>query len=110
MAYVFRTRSKKTGKLHPSWRFQYTDWKGCRRTATGTTSRPETEKLAGKVQAEHDAIRRGYREAPKSSRKHRKRPLKEVTDEYLAWGNSQGGRGGRPWGSGHARVRKSHLK
>jgi len=32
-----------------------------------------------------------------------------VIEEYLAWGNSQGGRGGRPWGPEHARKRKAHL-
>ena len=30
--------------------------------------------------------------------------------EYLAWGEAQGGRGGRPWGATHARNRKTHLR
>ncbi len=31
-------------------------------------------------------------------------------DEYLAWGESKGGRGGLPWGDVHARMRKAHLQ
>jgi len=29
--------------------------------------------------------------------------------EYLAWGEASGGRGGRPWGRGHVRMRRAHL-
>ena len=108
MAYVFQTFDKR-GNPHPNWKFQFTDYTGRRRTSTGTTSKSETHKVATRVEAEHDAIRRGHREPPKSLSKHLSRPFEEVMAEYLAWGNSQGGRGGRPWGKGHARMRKSHL-
>jgi len=33
-----------------------------------------------------------------------------VADEYLAWGKSQGGRNGRPWGHDHLALRDRHLK
>jgi hypothetical protein len=51
MPYVFQS-SNLLGKPHPRWRFQYTDWKGRRRTATGTTSEADTRKLALAVQSE----------------------------------------------------------
>ena len=101
MAYVFRCGG--------CWRFQYTDWTGKRRTATGTGGEKETRALAGRVEREHLEIRRGWRPAPTSALKHARRGFAEVRDEYLAWGNSQGGRGGRPWGKGHARMRRSLL-
>ena len=106
MPYVFQSRNDR-GKPHPRWRFQFTDWRGKRRTATGTTSESDTRKLALAVQSEQDAIRRGWKPAPKPS--DRPRPIGEVIDEYLAWGRTQGGRGGRPWGATHQRMRKTHL-
>ena len=108
MAYVFQTRGK-NGKAHARWRFQYTDYVGHRRTATGTTSKIGTVRLAERVQAENDAIRKGLQPVPTTAAKNGTRPLTEVMDEYLAWGESQGGRGGRPWGPGHARMRRSIL-
>jgi integrase len=106
MPYVFQSKDQ-VGKPHARWRFQYTDWKRRRRTATGTTSELETRKLALAVQSHHDAIRNGWKPAPKPS--DRPRPIGEVVDEYLAWGAAQGGRGGRPWGTTHQRMRKTHL-
>lgn len=106
MPYLFQSKDS-DGRSHPRWRFQYTDWKGKRRTATGTTSESETRKLALAVQSEQDAIRRGWKPAPKVS--DRPRPFGDVVDEYLAWGATQGGRGGRPWGRTHQRMRKMHL-
>src|SRR5881409_1386768 len=104
MPYIFKTK-RKDGTDHQRWRFQYTGWRGRRRTATGTTSKSETEKLALRVQSDQDAIRNGWRPAPKTSDKPRL--FKEVSTEYLAWGQSQGGRGGHPWGKTHARMRRS---
>ena len=109
MAYVFQTK-RKNGKAHMRWRFQFTDWQGNRRTGTGATSKAETKRLAEKLQAEHDEIRKGYRPVPNPWNRHRNRPFGEVAEEYLAWGTSQGGRGGRPWGAGHARMRQSLMK
>ena len=106
MPYVFQSINER-GTTHPRWRFQYTDWKGKRRTATGTTSESDTRKLALAVQSEQDAIRRGWKPAPKPS--DRARQFGEMIKEYLAWGGAQGGRGGRPWGLTHQRMRKTHL-
>ena len=67
------------------------------------------KRLAGRVQAEHHAIRCGYRPPPDTADQSAERPFAEVAEEYLRWGESQGGRGGRPWGRGHARMRRSLL-
>lgn len=109
MAYVFQTINKASGKPHPKWRFQYTDYRGVRRTGTGLTSRIETEKLANKVESEHDEIRKGYRPAPSQADRRKNESFSSVAAEYLAWGRSQGGRGGRPWGAVHERKRTSLL-
>jgi hypothetical protein len=37
------------------------------------------------------------------------RSIQDVLNEYLAWGESHGGRGGRAWGVTHARMRRAHL-
>ncbi|HEY3324258.1 MAG TPA: hypothetical protein VGP72_27655 [Planctomycetota bacterium] len=106
MPTIFQTFDK-SGRPHPRWRFKYIDYTGKRKTATGATTKSETIKLANKVQADNDAIRKGWRPPPKPSEKQR--PFAEVVAEYLAWGKSQGGHGGRPWSDGHARLRETHL-
>jgi hypothetical protein len=107
---IFIRDSKGRKVAHKRWRFEYIDWQGKRRTGTGYESKVESEKLANFIQAQQDEIRKGYRPVPKSSDKHAKRPFSEVVNEYLAWGNSQGGRGGRPWSEWHAYKRKMYLE
>ncbi|HEY3319902.1 MAG TPA: site-specific integrase [Planctomycetota bacterium] len=106
MPTVFQTFDK-NGRPHPRWRFKFMDYNGKRKTATGATTKSETVKLANQIQADNDAIRKGWRPPPKPSEKPR--PFAEVVAEYLAWGKSQGGHGGRPWSEGHDRMRKRHL-
>lgn len=108
MAYVFQTKDK-CGKLHPKFRFQYTDHNGRRRTGTGTTSRAETKKIAEKVEAEHAMIKNGFKELPKFSKKQQRRSFDEVVQEYIEWGTAQGGRRGKPWSPTHLRNRKAQL-
>lgn len=91
MAYIFQTLNRTTGKPHPKWRFQYTDYLGQRHTGTGLTSKSETEKLANRIEAEHDEIRKGYRPAPSQSERRKADRFRDVADEYLAWGKAQGG-------------------
>ena len=97
MAYVYLDKRKKPHV----YRFQFTDHLGRRHTGTGTTSRPETEELARIVQGKEDSIRKGWADAPKAS--DTPRVFSVVREEFLAWGRSQGGRGGRPWASVHDR-------
>ncbi len=108
MAHIYRTLTR-DGRPHVKWRFRYVDWTGRRRSGTGTASREDTAKIAAAVEHEHHLIRLGYVPPPKRSSRHAKRPFEEVAGEYLAWGTAQGGRGGRPWGTDHARKRRMHL-
>ncbi len=107
MPYIFQTLSRKTGKPHPLWRFQYIDYLGRQRKATGTTSRKETEKIALQVQGKHFAIRNGVAAAPKASDVAQN--IDQVVAEYMLWGNTVGGRRGRPWGPEHARKRTQNM-
>lgn len=106
MAYLYRTQ-KKNGSPHARWRFQYRDWQGAKRKATGYTSRTETEKLANQIQAEHDAIKKGLKPPPKVEEPSL--AFEEIEGKYLAWGETQGGRGGRPWSPRHLEKRRTHL-
>ena len=87
----------------------YTDYTGKRVFFTGTRSKPGTKQLAERLEDEHRQIRLGYRPPPTSALKHAKRTFHEVAEEYLEWGNSQGGRQGRPWGRTHARERRNKI-
>ena len=109
MAYVFRTRNRK-GVPHQRWRFQYTDWTGRRRTATGTESKLHTTKLANRVQAQHDEIRKGFRPPPDLWDEVGGRPFEDVYNEYVAWGKTQGGRRGHPWSARHAKYTLARLR
>lgn len=109
MASIQRTKNKKTGKFHPKWRYQYTDRFGVRRTATGLTTERETKRMAEEHEARERAYRTGQLECPSIEHKTRLRTVEEVMDEYLAWGEAQGGRGGRPWDIEHAAKKRSHL-
>jgi len=106
MAYVYR--DKRNGKTYEKWRFQFTDYKGIRRTGTGTSSKTETTKLAEKVQAKQDAIRKGYEPAPKASTVQR--DFSDVAAEYIAWGKSSGGKNSKPWAAEHADKREDKLE
>ena len=77
---------------------------------TGTRSRGETQRIADRLEDEHLQVRLGYRPAPTSADRFGKRDFAEVADEYLSWGQVQGGRGGRPWSAIHARTRKTKLQ
>jgi len=65
--------------------------------------------MAERLEDEHRQVRLGYRPAPSAADKHRRRPCSEVMDEYLSWGKTQGGRGGRPWSEVHAHNRRVQL-
>jgi len=97
---------KKAGR-YQGW---YRDYEGNRKFFTGTRNRLNTLRIAKRLEDDHRQIKLGYRPVPKTADKHKKRPFVEVRDEYLAWGKSQGGRGGRPWGKCHAQKRENRLK
>ena len=101
-----RSKPRANGK-YQGW---YMDHTGRRVFFIGTRKQAETRRMAEGLEDQHRQIRLGYRPVPKSAVTHAKRSFREVADEYLAWGKSQGGRGGRPWGKGHAYGRQSQLK
>ena len=100
-------RSKPRCGKYVGW---YTDMHGKQKFFAGTKSKAKTLQMAERLEDEHRQVRLGYRPAPKSADKHRATPIQEVIDEYLAWGNSQGGRNGYPWSEVHARKRKTGLE
>jgi len=56
MPYVSQSKKRRDGGAHARFRFQYAGFRGIRRTAVGTTSKTDKEKLALQVQAEPDAF------------------------------------------------------
>jgi len=107
MAYIYQTK-KKDGTPHPRWRFQYRDRNGQKVKGTGYSSRRDTERLATRLEAEESAIKNGYRDASRCTDSGSR--YRTMADEYLAWGDAQGGRGGRPWAERHSMSRHRHLK
>src|SRR5262245_29480028 len=103
MAHLFQT-FRKDGTPHPLWRIEYRDWEGRKRKRTGSRSKAETSRLAGRIEAEQEEIRLGLRPQPNPS--DSPRDFSKVVEEYLGWGNMQGGRGGKPWAERHAQKRK----
>jgi hypothetical protein len=108
MPNVYKPR-KSDGTIREHYVFNYLDWTGKRRMMTGYTGKRETERLRDEVITREKKIRDGVLPPPNMANKSKNRPFSEVRDEYLAWGESQGGRGGRPWGKKHAEVRRSRL-
>ena len=103
--------SKKTrdGKWRAWYKSHLLASDGRRKTLkfTGTRSRRDTLALAHQRQLQEDRIVAGLAAAPLV-------PVAwlgfvDTVQEYLAYGESQGGRGGRPWGRTHARNQRSRL-
>ena len=101
-----RKKARTKGGKYQGW---FTDSVGKRRFFSGASDRTETLKMARRLEDEHRQVRLGYRPAQSSADRHRGRPITEVGEEYLSWGESQGGRNGHPWGETHARNRRTHL-
>lgn len=100
-----RNKPQSSGK-YQAWFYTYKDE---RKFFTGTTDKRETRRMAEKLEDEHRQVKMGYRPPPNASDQHRRRPFSEVVQEYLDWGNAQGGRGGRPWSERHAGYREQQL-
>lgn len=100
-----RKKPKQSGK-YEGW---FVDWRGKRKFFVGTKKKTETLHMAQRLEDEHRQIRLGYRPPPTAADLHSKRDYTDVRDEYLAWGESQGGRGGRAWAPKHTQNRRRHL-
>lgn len=96
-----RAKRRSSGK-YEGW---FTNSNGKQQHFTGTRSHAETKRIAQRLEDEHRQIRLGY--TPRSSVVRRR--FADAKAEYLAWGATQGGRGGRPWGHDHARKRRERL-
>ncbi len=106
MAGVRKTNGKKGA--HQKWRFWFYDWEGKRQWRTGTSSKTHTLAMARKLEEENRQIRLGYLPPPKQRRVAES--VIKLVEEYLEYGRLMGGRGGRPWGPTHARMKASHLE
>jgi hypothetical protein len=108
MASVYKSKNRK-GKSHGVWRFKYKNVYGKWVYGTGWSDKQQTLDHARDVEAEHRAVRTGEKAAPHSWLKNRNKPIKEVIAEYVAWGSSCGGRGGRPWSKMNTTVKETYL-
>ena len=125
MAKVFRTRStrkdKVTGKRilvtdskgnpvwNPAWRARIEDHLGVRRNYTLSTDKKQAQQEADMIENKEREIRLGLRPLPTTLDKAAERSIHDIAEEYLAWGNAQGGRKGRPWSPTHSRDKRSML-
>lgn len=91
------------------YRFWYIDRFGKQIFVKGTPSKRESLHWAMTLETQERAIRLGIKEAPSSDEVHQNDPIENVMALYFAWGETQGGRGGRPWSETHARGRRSQL-
>jgi hypothetical protein len=89
-----RSKPLRNGKLQ-AW---FIGYGGKQKFFTGTRKKVETLKIAQRLEDDHRQISLGYRPIPKTNLKHRNDPFEKAMQEYLDFGNMQGGRGGRPWG------------
>ena len=105
---ILRTKTK-DGKWRAWHKSHLTGSDGRRKTLkfTGTHSRRETLPLAHERQVQEDRIAAGLIPAPEDRESWR--DFVDTVQDYLAYGESQGGRGGRPWGRTHARNQRARL-
>ena len=86
----------------------FTNYLGIRQYLTAATKKKALEE-ASTLEKQHREIRQGFRPPPNSVERHRKSTYEDISKEYLNWGESQGGRKGRPWSVGHAKRRNAQL-
>jgi len=101
-----RKKANKSGK-YQAW---FVDHGGKRKFFTATRRKAESLQMAERLEDEHRQIRLKYRPIPQTAEKHRNKSYTETTQEYIAWGKVQGGRGGRSWGKEHASKKERHLE
>ncbi len=95
--------------FHQRWRTRIVDHRGNRRTFTLSKNKQQSQAQADRIEVREREMRLGLRPLPSMSEEAGKRPIMEVMQEYLDWGNAQGGRGGRPWSPTNSRKRRFYL-
>lgn len=124
MAYIYRKprtrRDPATGRrvpvldaagrpvMLPRWYIEYRDWQGERAHEIGALDRVETGRIAARLEAEQDDIRRGHCAPPPDAGADAPTFAAAVRD-YLAWGRAAGGRRKQPWDPEHAAKRAARL-
>ena len=108
MASVFR-KKRLNGKVDKVWRFRYKDYVGRWHYGTGWPDKRKTFQHASAVEAEHRAIRLGEKPLPSQRPNGFSQPIGDVLADYLKWGRTQGGRGGRPWDNQNAALKEGYL-
>jgi integrase len=98
------SKAKLSSGKYRAW---FINYRGKQQFFTGTTSPKESLAMARSFEDEHRQMKLGYRPPPKQQEK---RDYWSTCEEYMAWGTAQGGRGGKPWGRVHARMRKTYLE
>jgi len=101
-----RSKPLRNGK-YQAW---FIGYNGKQKFFTGMRKKAETLQIAQRLEDDHRQISLGYRPIPKTNLKHRNDLFEKVMQEYLDFGNMQGGRGGRSWGKVHARKKRTDLK
>ena len=100
---------RKTTRGNGKYQGWFFDRFGKRRYVVGTKRKAETLRIVEKLEDDERQIRLGYRPAPDVTAKNGNCDVEKIMSEYIAWGESQGGRGGGAWGKTHARMRRTHL-
>lgn len=91
------------------WRARIEDHRGKRRNYTLSTDKRQAQREADMIENREREIRQGLRPPPTSHDNADRRDIYEIAEEYLAWGNTQGGRKGHPWSPTHSRDKRSML-
>jgi integrase len=94
-----------------TWQGWYKDYEGRRAffTLTPTATKREVQAAAQALEVRDAEIRLGVRPRPDQHTMTLVRPIAEVIEEYLRWGEMQGGPGWRPWTRKHLHARRLQL-
>jgi len=109
MAHTFRKKDR-NGKPYGVWFYSYRDASGKRIQRKGWPSEAKTKQHADSVEADARAIRFGEKEAPAAWMLKRNTPIESVVAEYVAWGESHGGRLHNGWDDQHGKLVKASIE
>ena len=97
-------------KMYPHWFARIVKHDGTRKQIKlAARTEAEAKKQAAILESREIEIKTELRAAPTVADKAAVRPFDDVVDEFLAGGNLNGGRGGRPWSKHNAKKRKYFL-
>jgi integrase len=100
-----RNKPRKSGKYQGF----FINSEGRRQFFAGVRNREETLRMARRLEDDHRQVALGYRPGKTKTDRYRTRLYSEIAADYLKWGCTQGGRGGRPWSDGHAARRRYQM-